>query len=131
MHCKCKVGYSNHHMNTCFPNAIQTEKTLPGKGFLGRETSGLEGILGQNMLLLKVLFLGKVSWAEKSLLRKSFWERFHEQRNLCLVKFCEKSFPDGKCCSYWRQNAWSSKLGNSSQNRQKWDTFSGWNIHKF
>ena len=48
---------------------------------------------------------GYVSWTEKSLLRKgfwenfSFWEKFHGQRNFCLVMVSGKSFLDCKSCS--------------------------------
>ena len=100
-------------MNTCFPNAKRTEKSLPGKdflgwqekvswaekslagkGFMGREISGMEEYLG------KVLFLRKVSWAEISLPGKGFLE-----------EFCKRLFRTG----YWerllRQNAQTAKLG--------------------
>ena len=71
------------------------EKPLPGQGFLGRETSGWEMYPGQ-----RNPWPGKVSVAEKSLAWKgiwekfSSWERFHGQRNLCLVKVSGKTFPD-------------------------------------
>ena len=86
MPCECKVGCSNHLMNTCFHNEIQTEKSLPEKGFLGREIPGRERFPGQRNLCI-----GKVT-GKRSLPR----ERFHGQINLCLVKVSEKSFQDCK-----------------------------------
>ena len=84
---KCKVGYSNHHMNTCFPKAIQTDKSLPrkslsGKDFLGREIPARARFPGQ-----RKLWLGKFSWAG------NLWPgKVPGQSNLCTGKVTGKGF---------------------------------------
>ena len=105
MMCKCKVGCRIIKNAT----AIKTEKSLPGKAFLGRVTSGLERDHG--------LENHCKGFQEKFSSR----ERFPGQRNLYLVQV----IPDCKDCKDWlgtcqslQQNDHSANLGNSSQNHK-------------
>ena len=131
MPCKCKVRSSNHHNNTKgdiparerfpgqknpFPGKVSwAEKLSDWERFsgLGREISAQERFLG------KVLFLGKVFLAEKSLPRKVYCEKFS-----CWKSYMGRVFQIVKVAQIgleqnFRQNTRSSKLGNSSQNQQK------------